>query len=150
MKNVIIGLSILFVLVVLGSGILFGYSQLKNSVLASSDNKQTQDSKTKVNQKSETTNDDNQTSNNSSQNNSTNEAIQNNNEQQPANNQSNKSNTTSNNSNIDNMSDEELMNYYTQNMDDDNKKVVEGRFEYQKGNEYANYVRNQLKNNQNQ
>ncbi len=45
MKNVIIGLSILFVLVVLGSGILFGYSQLKNSVLASSDNKQTQDKK---------------------------------------------------------------------------------------------------------
>ena len=45
MKNVIIALSILFVLVALGSGILFGYSQLKNSVLASSENKQTQDSK---------------------------------------------------------------------------------------------------------
>ncbi|RIL71587.1 hypothetical protein BUY49_05980 [Staphylococcus devriesei] len=57
----------------------------------------------------------------------------------------NTTNTVSENPDIDSMTDDEVMNYYTQNMNKDDKKITEGRFKYQRGHEYSDYIRNQLK-----
>lgn len=103
------------------------------------------------NEQSTTTSIEEQDNNTTSTNNNENLSIETNTSQQQASTNNQQNSTTNENSetasNVDDMSNKELMDYYTQNMDEDDKKVVEGRFEYQKGNEYSDYIREQLKSN---
>ena len=103
------------------------------------------------NEQSTTTSIEEQDNSTTSTNNNENQSIETNTSQQQASTNNQQNSTTNENSetasNVDDMSNKELIDYYTQNMDEDDKKVVEGRFEYQKGNEYSDYIRDQLKSN---